>query len=71
MVREFLYTTLYEILLDALASEYGMRRLATDSARQWLAAATAATRRQLVASRREATTQEVLDIVAGAKAQRV
>jgi F-type H+-transporting ATPase subunit gamma len=69
-VREYLYTTLYEILLDALASEHGMRLLAAETARQWLDDTTEATRRQLTASRREATTQEVLDIVAGAKVRR-
>lgn len=69
-VREFLYTILYEILLDSLAAEHGMRLLAAEAARQWLDEATETTRRQLAASRREATTQEVLDIVAGAKPKR-
>ena len=65
-VREFLYTTLHELMLDSLASEHGMRLLATESARQWLEETSETVRRQLAASRREATTQEVLDIVAGA-----
>jgi ATP synthase len=69
-VREFLYTTLYEILLDSLASEHGMRLLAAESARQWLDETAETTHRQLASSRREATTQEVLDIVAGAKSNR-
>jgi F-type H+-transporting ATPase subunit gamma len=69
-VREFLYMTLYEILLDALASEHGMRLLAAESARQWLDETADTTRRQLASSRREATTQEVLDIVAGARSNR-
>jgi F-type H+-transporting ATPase subunit gamma len=69
-VREFLYTILYDMLLDSLASEHGMRLLAAESARQWLDEVVATTHRQLAASRREATTQEVLDIVAGAKSKR-
>ena len=35
-VREFLYVTLYEILLEALAAEHGMRIVAAESALQWL-----------------------------------
>lgn len=66
-VREFLYTTLYELLLDSLASEHGMRLLAAESARQWLDETTEGVRRQLSACRRESTTQEVLDIVAGSR----
>ncbi len=65
-VREFLYTTLHELLLDSLASEHGMRLLAAESARQWLEETAETVRRQLSACRSEATTQEVLDIVAGA-----
>jgi F-type H+-transporting ATPase subunit gamma len=66
-VREYLYTTLYELLLDALASEHGMRLIAAESARGWLDETGETVRRQLAAVRREATTQEVLDIVAGSK----
>jgi F-type H+-transporting ATPase subunit gamma len=66
-VREYLYSTLYEILLDSLVAEHGMRLLAAESARQWLDETTEVVRRQLAAVRREATTQEVLDIVAGAR----
>jgi F0F1-type ATP synthase gamma subunit len=66
-VREFLYTTLHELLLDSLASEHGMRLLAAESARQWLDETSETVRRQLAASRRESTTQEVLDIVAGSR----
>lgn len=65
--REFLYTTLHELLLDSLASEHGMRLIAAESARQWLEETSETVRRQLSATRREATTQEVLDIVAGAR----
>ncbi len=32
-LREYLYTTLHELLLDALASEHGMRLVAAESAR--------------------------------------
>jgi F-type H+-transporting ATPase subunit gamma len=66
-VRELLYTTLHEVLLDSLASEHGMRLLAAEAARQWIDETSETVRRQLSASRREATTQEVLDIVAGSR----
>lgn len=63
--REYLFVKLQELLLDALAAEHGMRLVATQSARQWLDETRETVRRQLSASRREAATQEVLDIVAG------
>jgi F-type H+-transporting ATPase subunit gamma len=69
-IREYLYTTLYDILLDALASEHGMRLVAAESARQWIEETSDAVRRQIAASRREATTQEVMDIVAGTRTRR-
>jgi F-type H+-transporting ATPase subunit gamma len=68
-LREFLYIVLFQILLDALAAEHSTRLVATGSAAEWLKTRIAATRRQLAASHREATTQEVLDIVAGAKSK--
>ena len=64
-IREYLYTLLYEILLDALAAEHGMRLVASESAEHYLEESIDAAHRQLAAIRREATTQEVLDIVAG------
>jgi len=54
-------------LLDSLASEHGMRLLAAESARQWIDETKDSVHRQLTACRREAATQEVLDIVAGAR----
>jgi F-type H+-transporting ATPase subunit gamma len=66
-VREFLYVTLYEILLDALAAEHGMRIVAAESALQWLDNTIALTKRRLNASRSEASTQELLDIVSGGR----
>ena len=64
-IREFLYITLYEILLDALASEHGSRLVATEAAGEWLDTRIASTHRRLWAIRREESTQEVLDIAAG------
>ncbi len=66
-VREFLYVTLYEILLEALAAEHGMRIVAAESALQWLENTIALTERRLTASRSEAATQELLDIVSGGR----
>src|SRR5262249_30995867 len=66
-IRELLYILLHEVLLDALASEQGMRLTATEAALQWIDTTPAQTERRLTASRSETATQEVLDIVAGAK----
>ncbi|HXY36505.1 MAG TPA: FoF1 ATP synthase subunit gamma [Planctomycetaceae bacterium] len=64
-VREFLYVTLYEILLEALAAEHGMRIVAAESALQWLDGTITLTKRLLTSSRSETSTQELLDIVSG------
>ena len=69
-VREYLYSTLFELLLDALASEHGMRLVATQSAGEWLDARLKDIRRQLASSRRESSTQEVLDVAGGARQRR-
>lgn len=64
-VRELLYISLHEVLLDALASEHGMRLTAAEAALEWLDRTAAQTARHLSASRSEAATQELLDIIAG------
>lgn len=69
-LREYLYITLYEILLDALAAEYGARLVATDSASRWLDEKGSSLARRLAAVRREASTQEVLEIASASAAQR-
>ncbi|MEZ4337279.1 MAG: F0F1 ATP synthase subunit gamma [Sandaracinaceae bacterium] len=69
-VRELFYVTLYDLLLDALATEHGARLVATQSAERWLDERTARLRRRLAAARREASTQEVIEIAAGARARR-
>lgn len=66
-VREFLYITLYEILLDALAAEHGMRLMAAESALEWLDNTATTTSRRLTNARSEAATQELLDIVSGGR----
>lgn len=66
-VREYLYIRLFQTALDSLASEHSARLVATESAGSWLAEKTSAARRQLSSIRREAATQEVLDIAATAK----
>ena len=63
--REYLYITLYEILLDALAAEHGMRLMAAESALEWLENTSATTARRLTSAKSEAATQELLDIVGG------
>ena len=69
-VREYLYSTLYELVLDALAAEHGMRLVATQSAEEWLDTRVEDLRRQLLSARRESSTQEVLDIAGGARQRR-
>lgn len=66
-VREFLYISLHEVLLNALSAEHGMRLTAADAALQWIDATSTQTSRKLSAGRNEAATQELLDIVAGGK----
>lgn len=70
VVREYLYATLYETLLEALASEHGKRLVTADSACSWLAERIAATRRRAAAIRRETSTQEILEVVTAARAAR-
>jgi ATP synthase F1 gamma subunit len=65
--REYLYITLYEILLDALAAENGMRLTAAESALEWLDNTATTTLRRLANARSEAATQELLDIVTGGR----
>ena len=68
VVREYLYITLFDLLLDALASEHGARLAATQNAETWLDKRTERLRRYLMATRREASTQEMIEIAAGARA---
>lgn len=68
-LREFLYITIYDLLLDALAAEYGARLLATQSAEKWLKARTTRLRHHLAATRREASTQEMIEIAGGVRAR--
>lgn len=70
VVREFLYITIYDLLLDALASEHGARLAATEAAETWLDQRTERLRRHLMATRREASTQEMIEIAAGVRARR-
>jgi len=68
VVREYLYAALYETLLGALASEHGKRLVTAEAARSWLAERIDATRRRVRAIRREASTQEVLEVAVAARA---
>jgi F-type H+-transporting ATPase subunit gamma len=67
--REALYATLHGVLLDALAAEHGARLVATQGAEKWLDERTAQVRRALASTRREASTQETIEIAAGARAR--
>jgi F-type H+-transporting ATPase subunit gamma len=70
VAREVLFASLYETLLEALASEHGKRLVTAESARSWLEDRIDATQRRVSALRREASTQEVLEIVAAGHATR-
>jgi F-type H+-transporting ATPase subunit gamma len=70
VVREYLYASLYQTLLEALASEHGKRLVTAESARSWLTERIESTRRRAAAIRRESSTQEVLEIVVAARAAR-
>jgi F-type H+-transporting ATPase subunit gamma len=69
-VREYLYSTFYELLLDALASEHGMRLVATQAAGEWLDGCRKDIRRKLASAHRESSTQEVLDLAGGVRQRR-
>jgi F-type H+-transporting ATPase subunit gamma len=68
-VREVLFVAVYDLLLDALASEHGARLVATQSAERWIDERSERLRRHLVATRREASTQEVIELASGARAR--
>lgn len=70
-VREHLYITFYDLFLDALASEHGARLAATEAAGKWLDRNIERMRRHWISARREASTQEVIEIAAGARARRL
>jgi len=70
IVREYLYAVLYETLLESLASEHGKRLVVAESARGWISERRTKTRLLLASLRRESSTQEVLELVAGARATR-
>jgi F-type H+-transporting ATPase subunit gamma len=69
-LREFFYIMLFQLLLDALAAEHSTRLVATASAAEWLKTRMVTSRHQLATIRREAMTQELLDVVSGARQQR-
>jgi F0F1-type ATP synthase gamma subunit len=68
VLRECLYASLYVTLLEALASEHGKRLAMAEAARSWLAERIEATRRLVASTRREASTQEVLEVAVAARA---
>jgi F-type H+-transporting ATPase subunit gamma len=69
-LREYLYIRLYQSLLDSLASEHGARMIATQAAGDWLSTKLKSTHRKLNSIRREAATQEVLEIAASVRVSR-
>jgi F-type H+-transporting ATPase subunit gamma len=70
VVREFVYVTLHETLLDALAAEHGKRLVVAESARSWLEDRLEVVRRRIASVRMETSTQEVLEVAAGARSLR-
>jgi F-type H+-transporting ATPase subunit gamma len=70
VVREYLYASIYETLIEALASEHGKRLVTAESARSWLEERMSTTRRLASAIRRETSTQELLEVVVASRASR-
>lgn len=70
VARELLYITLYDLVLDSLASEHSARLIATQSAEKWLDQRIAQLGRLLAATLREASTQEVIEIASSAQTRR-
>lgn len=68
--RELLYIRVYDLLLDAMACEHSARLIAGQAAEHWLDERSDQLERELPSTRREASTQEVLEIAAGARARR-
>jgi len=68
VVREYLVAVLHETLLESLASEHGKRLVMAESASTWLDERTGRIRRLAANIRREASTQEVLEIATAARA---
>jgi F-type H+-transporting ATPase subunit gamma len=71
IIREYLYIALYELLIDALAAEHSARLVATEAAGEWLLERRERVRQQLAATRREASTQEVIEVASGARVRRL
>ena len=69
-LRERFYVHLEERLLDAMASEHGMRLVATNSAGEWLDRELERAGHAMRALRQESATQEILELVAGARHRR-
>jgi len=70
VLQESLYITIYGLLLDALASEYSARMVATQTAEKWLRERAERLRRHLASAHRERSTQEIIEIAAGARSVR-
>lgn len=70
VIRESIFITLSDLLIDTLASEHGARLLASQLAERWLDERTTQLRRRLAAARRESITQEMVEIAAGARLRR-
>jgi F-type H+-transporting ATPase subunit gamma len=70
VVREFLYVALTEALLEALASEHGKRLVIAEGASSWVDERIEGLVRQAAEIRREASTQEVIELVAASRAGR-
>lgn len=69
VIRELLYIAVDGVLVEALASEHGARLAATQAAETWLDRRIETLSRRLTSARREASTQEVIEIASGARAR--
>jgi len=69
VLREYVAAMLYRSWLEALASEHGKRLVVAEGAHHWLSERIEQSRRQASSLRREASTQEVFEIVSASRAR--
>lgn len=68
--RELLFVAIYARLVDSLASEHAARLAATQAAEKWLDERLEHLERRLASARREASTQEMIEIATGRRGAR-
>jgi F-type H+-transporting ATPase subunit gamma len=68
-LREYLFVSLHEALVDALAAEHGKRLVVAQTAHDWLRGRIEAAHHRLAAIARESSTQEVIELASASRAR--